>query len=196
MAEAYPLHWPAGWKRAANLRRSPFLTGFGKARNYLMSEVARMGGKGVVLSTNVPLNRTDGMPRGNYTPDDPAVAIYFKLKGKDMVFACDQYLTVTDNMHAIGKTIEAMRGIERWGASDMMERAFRGFAALPERCEQPWREILGFGSDQLVNADAVESAFRRLAKETHPDNGGDGERFKVVASARTSALRDLQEAAR
>lgn len=50
--------------------------------------------------------------------------------------ACDLFKEVRLNMHAIGLTIEAMRQIERCGASSMLERAFRGFiAALPARGE-------------------------------------------------------------
>ena len=54
----------------------------------------------------------------------------------DYVLACDLFTEVRLNMHAIGLTVEAMRQIERCGASSMLERAFRGFmAALPARGE-------------------------------------------------------------
>jgi len=50
----------------------------------------------------------------------------------EYVLACDLFNEVRLNMHAIALTIEAMRQIERCGASSMLERAFRGFiAALP-----------------------------------------------------------------
>ncbi len=38
-----------------------------------------------------------------------------------------------DNIQAIRKTIEAMRGLERWGVSDMLQRTFSGFKALPDQ---------------------------------------------------------------
>jgi hypothetical protein len=54
----------------------------------------------------------------------------------EYVLACDLFNEVRLNMHAIGLTVEAMRQIERCGASSMLERAFRGFmAALPARGE-------------------------------------------------------------
>jgi hypothetical protein len=54
----------------------------------------------------------------------------------DYVLACDLFNEVRLNMHAIGLTVEAMRQIERCGASSMLERAFRGFmAALPAKGE-------------------------------------------------------------
>ena len=54
----------------------------------------------------------------------------------EYVLACDLFNEVRLNMHAIGLTVEAMRQIERCGASSMLERAFRGFmAALPAKGE-------------------------------------------------------------
>jgi len=53
------------------------------------------------------------------------------------VLACDLFTEVRLNMHAIGLTIQAMRQIERCGASSMLERAFRGFmAALPAHASE------------------------------------------------------------
>jgi hypothetical protein len=65
MKEAYPLSWPDGWKRVARRSRSRFeVSGFGKARDFLLAEIRRMGGTGVILSTNIPL-RNDGLPYAN-----------------------------------------------------------------------------------------------------------------------------------
>lgn len=158
-------------------------------------EVERMGGRKIILSTNVPLNKTDGLPRANFTPSDTGVAIYFERKRQAMAFACDKYLSVTDNMQAIAKTIKALRGIERWGTSDMMERAYRGFAALPEKASEPWREILGFTPEQKVTESEVESAFRKLAMVHHPDKGGDKEKFFSIVMAKDNAKSDLRRSA-
>lgn len=49
----------------------------------------------------------------------------------DYVIACDQFREVRLNMAAIVMTIKAIRQIERCGTSSLLERAFRGFAALP-----------------------------------------------------------------
>lgn len=190
--EAYPLYWPEGKPRAKFRVNSAFKTGFGKARQFLLWEVERMGGKNIILSTNVPLNKGDGLPRSNFTPNDPAVAVYFNRKGKPMAFACDKYSRVTDNMQAIGKTIEALRGIERWGTSEMMEQAFRGFTALPEKSSQSWRADLGFAAEQAVSIDDIQTAFRTLAHQHHPDKGGDPEKFRHLCLARENALREVR----
>jgi hypothetical protein len=48
----------------------------------------------------------------------------------DYVIACDQFREVRLNMAAIVLTIKAIRQIERCGTSSLLERAFKGFAAL------------------------------------------------------------------
>jgi hypothetical protein len=48
----------------------------------------------------------------------------------DYVIACDQFREVRLNMAAIVLTIRAIRQIERCGTSSLLERAFKGFAAL------------------------------------------------------------------
>lgn len=53
----------------------------------------------------------------------------------DHVIACDQFKEVRLNMAAIVMTIKAIRQIERCGASSLLERAFRGFSALPAAVE-------------------------------------------------------------
>lgn len=50
----------------------------------------------------------------------------------DDVIACDQFKEVRLNMAAIVLTIKAIRQIERCGTSSLLERAFKGFSALPE----------------------------------------------------------------
>lgn len=49
----------------------------------------------------------------------------------DYVIACDQFREVRLNLAAIGLTIKAIRQIERCGTTSLLERAFKGFSALP-----------------------------------------------------------------
>lgn len=188
--DAYPLHWPDGWKRTPNYSRdhSKFKSTFAVARDELMTEINRLQGgrwyRGAdpVLSTNVEL-RQDGLPyAGRKAPEDTGVAVYFEYKKKPMVFACDKYVYVWENMVAIRKTIEAIRGMERWGASDMMERAFQGFAALPDQSRGNWHHVLNVFLG--ATREEVESAYRRLRSQYHPDRaGGDAVQFDRVQKA-------------
>jgi hypothetical protein len=149
-----------------------------------LREIRRLGGTDTIISTNVPLKR-NGLPQGvewGHKMADPGVAIYFKRNGKEMCFACDCWAHVQDNMHAINLTISALRGIARWGTGDMMEAAFRGFTALPAPGETSgWWKILGV----TVNAtpEMVKDAYRKLAKQHHPDTGGDREQFVQIQRA-------------
>lgn len=184
---AYPLAWPQGWPKTKRPARSRFRTTFDGARRELQNEIARLGGRYVVLSTNVPLRR-DGHPYSNQRPDnnDHGVAVYFERGGKQMVFACDRWDSIADNCRAIQKTIEAVRGIERWGASEMMERAFSAFEALPPP-KSPW-DILGVprGSSR----DVIEAAYRAKARTAHPDAGGSNAAMAEINAARDAALKE------
>jgi hypothetical protein len=55
----------------------------------------------------------------------------------DYVIACDQFKEVRLNMAAIVMTIKAIRQIERCGTSSLLERAFKGFSALPAYAGEP-----------------------------------------------------------
>lgn len=137
-----------------------------------------------MLSTNVPLNR-NGVPyAGQKEPNDTGVAVYFERRGKAMVFACDKWASVQDNMRAIQKTIDAIRGIERWGASEMMERAFAAFEALPAP-RSCW-DILGIKPG--APTDEIVSAYKAKAKRAHPDAGGSTAAMAELNRARQEAL--------
>lgn len=182
--DAYPLAWPPGWPRAKFRERSRFDGQFGKVRDELMREIGLLGGRYVVLSTNVPLRR-DGLPYANQAePTDPAVAVYFERRGRQMVFACDKWDRTRDNMRAIQRTIEAIRGIERWGASEMMERAFQAFEALPPPTH--WSTVLGVA--RTASREDIERAYRERAKTAHPDVGGTQEGMAALTHARDQAL--------
>lgn len=181
---AFPLCWPDGRPRTPqHLRRhARFKTSFATARDRLMREIRLLGGDGMIFSSDIP-RRQDGLPYADARPKsgDPGIAAYFKRKGKQLCFACDCYLTVDDNMHAIALTVEALRGIARWGTGDMMESAFRGFAALPENAGGSWWEAL----EVPVNAskEQVKESYRALVKKHHPDMGGESEQFVRIQEA-------------
>lgn len=192
IAEAFPLQWPIGRVRTPDMKRgrAKFKTSFGAARAALLYELQRLGARpgSVVLSTNVPI-RMDGLPYANMrTVDgDPGVAVYFLDKNrKQTCIACDRWDSVHDNIQAIRLTIEALRGLDRWGTSQMVEAAFSGFQALPPvpgtMPGRPWWEV--FGIPNHLETHAVEDRYLALARNSHPDrNGGDDTRFKEVNDA-------------
>lgn len=192
--ESYPLYWPEHWKRTTFRQRYGKFKNLklGQARDEVLREIRRLGGTKVIMSSNLP-TRQDGLFYADAArfPQDPGVAVYFTYKGKEMCFASDKYSDVVANLRAISLTIEAIRGIERWGASDMMERAFRGFTALPESTTEHWRETLDLPREGKITPEQVESQFRALVKVMHPDAGGDAESFHQIVIARENARKDL-----
>lgn len=214
MPNSYPLDWPAGWKRQDSESRRPAHFGTRSEQGYgrrlltltqaiarLMSEIQlftraghpwRINPDTLVLSTNLELRKSDGMPRsGQPLPDDPGVAVYFELDGRQVVLACDKWLRIEDNIAAIAKTLEAMRGLERWGVSDMLRRAFTGFQALPNPdTPEDWRDVLGcHGVDDI---EEIKARWRRLAQQQHPDrHSGDADQFVRINAAYERARQAL-----
>ena len=187
--ERYPLTWPEGWPRTSTWRRgaSPFkINSTDRAMRELLAELERLGARNVIVSSNLKL-RQDGLPYANQPRnDDEGIAVYFVRKGKDMVLACDKFAKREANMRAITKTIEAIRGIERWGSSDLMERAFTGFTALPSSAESWWGVL---GVEPNARPVEIEAAYKRRRSETHPDNGGNADDFDAVQKAYEQATR-------
>lgn len=193
---AYPLQWPTGWPRASYRHRAPFGTAarsrygwkeqltVADARSRLQNQVDLLGARNVTLSTNIEL-RVDGLPRsGVPEPTDVGAALYFTLNGKQTVLACDKWDRVADNIAAIAKHIEALRGIDRWGVGTATQ-AFAGYQML-EAPEQWWQVL---GVDQNASRDEIQRAYREKARTAHPDAGGSDAAMSRLNAARAQGLR-------
>lgn len=186
----YPLHWPEGWPRTQAWKRkdAPFKVTPAQARDEMLRELGLLGARDIQISSDQRLNRDGSLSAARYQLIDPGVAIYFRRKGVDVVLACDQYDNIHDNIRAIGKTVEALRGIERWGASDMLDRAFTGFTAIA--APEQWWEVLGVTS--AASSAEIDAAWREKMKAAHPDKPGGSD----AAAARLNQARDDARAAR
>lgn len=138
--QRYPLAWPTGWKRTQGheRKRARFhgttrkysSTGAGSwtekhdlsvdaATRRLILELKRLGAEegDWVLSSNLRV-RLDGFPHSKQAnPDDPGVAVYFRVSGKDRVLACDTWDRTSDNIAAIAAHISAIRAVDRYGGT-------------------------------------------------------------------------------
>lgn len=188
-ATAYPLAWPLGYPRAAEPKDAAFKTSFAQARDGLFEELRLMHADAVVLSSNIELKR-DGLPYAGRNPADPGLAVYFTWRQQQYVLACDCWRRAEHNLQAIRKTVEALRGIARWGTSEMLVAAFAGFKALPEQAQEvagtTWWGILGV--KEWASPDEINAAYKRLAKQGHPDAGGSHERMVELNTARDRGL--------
>lgn len=204
----YPLAWPLGWRRTVAARRdranfakhstrnvtdaANTVVGTTKVRTpltvaqaigRLAGELGRLGATDEVLSTNLQ-TRLDGLPRsGQAEPTDPGAAVYFRLKGKPRCLACDRWDRVADNIAAIAQHVDALRRIDRYGVGTM-EQAFAGYAALTTSVAEWWQVLKLSPTATLIQ---VEEAYKRLAKEHHPDVGGSHEAMAKLSEARETA---------
>lgn len=182
--DAFPLCWPFGYKRTVIRKTSAFKQTMDAAQRFLRDEIQRLGGRKLIISTNIPVRNDGGMYSAYMSKklDDPGVAIYFEYKGKEISMCCDQYERIWENVYALGKGIEALRAMERWGVSDFLDRAFTGFAALPESsATKKWHVVLGISENSTY--EEVKRAYHEKAKEHHPDKGGSPERFQEIQAA-------------
>lgn len=220
--QGFPLQWPDGSARTPpeNRLRSKFgvrgQVSFSQAYRFLRDELDRLVAINVAITSDLPV-RHDGTP---YSPgravDDPGVAVWFMLADKngkhtERTFACDRWLTHAENMTAIAKSIEALRGLDRWGMADAVERAFSGFTALPaggetstgegpppEPRKRPWREVLADTFTPFPDLDGDEllvlakSRHRKLIQLHHPDRGGDAAKAAEINAALAEAEKELQ----
>ena len=193
---AFPLAWPSARRRTDTVLRRAATFGTSKrntsgikapltvadARQRLQDELDRIGAKAAVLSTDVEL-RLDGQPRSGREPDDPGVAVYFRLAGRPHCMPCDTYTRVADNIAAVAAHIEATRAIERHGVASVAEM-FSGFVALP--AAPRWHDILGCSA--TANRAEIDAAWREAAKRAHPDAGGSHEDMAAVNAARDEGV--------
>lgn len=218
---AYPLQWPAGWKRTdpawrvqAKFGKARRQVGYGDNKSWqsardltiaegtarVLAELKRMGlGRDdVVISTNLRL-RQDGLPYSvQAEPADPGVAVYWQdsMQARK-VMAIDIYDRIADNLAAVAATLDAMRAIERHGGAAILERAFTGFTALPAPIvagmKRPWRDVLEYGNSPS-DRDGINHRFRILASTAHPDKGGTTAAMAELNAAREEALKEIGNA--
>jgi hypothetical protein len=213
----YPLQWPESFTRTKphQRMRSRFVgVGFARSRDEMLRELDRLGAINVVLTSDLPL-RNDGLPYANGRADDPGIAVWFALPDslgtlRERVFACDRWLTPAENIRAIALSVEAMRGLERWGMADVVDRAIGGFAALPPGSGEehvppppapkvrPWREVFNVPlvfAAHLKPAELlafVKLRHRERIKVAHPDAGGSHELAAELNAALEAAEQELR----
>ena len=197
MAEAFPLACPEGWPRTPYRRSTNYKVSIDKAVDELHRSLAQLGAlKGsIILSSNVPPRNALGTPRNDgHQVADPGVAVYWTTKAHGQrVIACDRWASVRENVRAIGMAVEGLRAIERAGATQILERAFSAFGALPASEAAPikraWWTVLGFPEALIgsLSAAVTDARWRELAAKAHPDRGGSDAAMVELNNARDQA---------
>jgi hypothetical protein len=204
-SDSFPLKWPNArprtdkWKRKA----APFKTSMARARDNMLLELRRLGATQIVISSNVEIYMRGGqyIPYADQTKqkEDPGVAVYYMWKGEQYCLSCDKYNSVMDNMQAINKTVEAIRGIERWGTGEMMRAAFQGFKELPEaprQAKKEWWQVMCYQQKPGTapwDWAGIEAQYKSLAKKLHPDMpGGLTSAFQELSAAFEEAKKEYR----
>jgi hypothetical protein len=193
---ACPLVWPEGWARAKNRRSSPYKVSADTAVEDLLGSIRLMGGRDIIISSNVPTRMDGTMYRGDHTDKriaDPGVAVYWSMRNsttgqlEPKALPADQWHTVRENVRALGIAIDCFRGLKRCGAGQIQDRAFAGFARLPEStADDPWSVL---GVKRTATREQLNQRLRELTRTEHPDHGGSNERFARLTRAYHEALR-------
>jgi hypothetical protein len=185
---AYPLQWPKGWPRTPTFERESSArfqrVTLAGALNGLQNEVRLLGGADLILSSNYTL--------GNTNPKECGVVAHFTYEKRQVAIPCDRWDKIEGNVRAIALTIEAMRGMERWGAKSMIAAMFQGFTALNERTGKSHWDVLGLKPEPQPTEKQIMDAYRKLAQTAHPDKGGSSEAFSRLGNAKDTALASIK----
>lgn len=140
--------------------------------------------------------RKDGGIRAEAKVTGDGVIVSFDSAHGPLRYACDQFTGRWGtpgwqaNVRAIALGLEALRKVDRYGVSKRGEQ-YTGFTALP--AGRAMGAAMTFEGARLIlagyrNADdpptvPAETLYKRAAKATHPDVGGDAEEFRRIREA-------------
>jgi hypothetical protein len=186
----YPLQWPEGFPRRSGSRESgQFRTSLSAALSNVRDSMHRFGqdsGKPVadlVITSNVTL--------GGMTGTDPGIAVWFTWDSEQRCIAVDRYAKPEANLQAIHHVLEARRTELRHGTLALVRATMKGFAlSLPAPGSKPWWDVLGVS--QTAPMVDIETAYRRLAAERHPDKGGSDAMMAELNRARDLARKERE----
>lgn len=187
---------------------TPFTAAWSSTRLLLWREVEQLGASVVVIEIDAEPNqfRVDGNLRSGARVLSPRCAVSFTGTHGPMRLQCDQFTTARDaqyawqaNVRAIALGLEALRRVDRYGIARSGEQ-YRGWTAIGAGTPMPAAPrqmtvddamtVLGLGLAGSVPPSplVVTTAYRTVARRTHPDNGGDAEDFRRATEARDLLL--------
>lgn len=171
-AEKFPLTWPDGFPTTEYRVQSKFDCNLATARDGIVAQLKLLGVSKYVLSTNAQRNKKGELTDGRLIYPNPGVALYFIYNDDEKVIACDKWKYLHENLRAVEKSLDAIRGLERWGCSDITNRAIGNMKALPEHAgesNKAWWQVLGV--KQNASQEEIKKTYWALAKKYHPDTG-------------------------
>jgi len=182
-----PLLWPAGRPRTVHPKHSAFSSTLQEAEHGIYWQLGMLGAEKVIITSNLHVGK-NGLPNIRQTAEDTGIAVYFDYKDSRHCMAIDRYVYFWENMRAIEKSLEAIRGLERWGGAEIVETSLGGFKELPMNAiitpppaSRPWYDVLEV--QQIASKDVIEAAYKRLVHKRHADKGGSSMAFIELQNA-------------
>lgn len=195
--------WPG--TPTAKRQRGTFQVDYLRMLEDLSDELRAIGGKNVEMGLDVPETKLrtarrsfDGWPKADTVPATPGVILRFDRGEKPMQFACDRYLIWQHNLRAIGLTLEALRAVQRYGATQRNEQ-YRGYerqiAAKKPETGKAAREraaaeticriagladVAGTVDVMLIDRDTFGAVFRQASANLVKIGGQDNEALRAL----------------
>lgn len=197
--------WPGQFTK--HRKRSPFSVGYGTMKDDLDRELQHLQARGVavLLALREQDIRFDGRPRAGAKVTHPGVIVVCETKHGPLRMACDTFDEWTGNLRAITLTLKNLRLIDNYGCTRRGEQ-YRGWTALPppegvihapgpvatmtkDEAIRFLAEICEYNPERIAaallrNPSDADVFVRQAAAKTHPDRGGDPEKFKKVMQAK------------
>lgn len=166
---------------------SPFSATWQSTLDLLTRETTSLDARLVVIQLDVTDGeiRRDGMLRADAKVGHPGAVVSFDSKFGPLRYAADTYRGTYKqpawqaNVRAIALSLEALRAVDRWGASKRGEQ-YRGWTALPASpggfttADEAAAWMRKYADDALGLGDfpSFGALYRAMALRMHPDNGG------------------------
>lgn len=192
---------PAHWLGAHDERPgSPFHAPYAKTLELLDFELDQLDAVDVFLQVETQGGnlRVDGQLRADARVDHPGVILTIETdKLGTLIYETDRFgrswrsgsVAWQENLRAIALGLEALRKVERYGIARRGQQ-YAGYRELGSgiamgpaaMTEAEALRILEFGP--AAGPELIAGSYRRLAKDLHPDAGGDPDKFRRLTQAR------------
>lgn len=183
-----------------------FTSDYAARLDLLEYELGQINAKDVILEAFIAKGstRADAWPRSEAKSTGPGLILSFTTNGEAREFAADNYRDWKDNLYGIAKTLEALRGIDRWrGRAD--GKQYAGFSpVLSQKTSAQGTSAAATGaftsaegaaayiakhskqqaSSILSNSVVMKGAYSEAALKLHPDTGGAHEAFIRLQQAK------------
>lgn len=170
----------------------------------LYREVEALTGKNLVIEVDIQEAdlRLDGAIRAASRAASPAVIVSFDSKHGPLTYRCDRFVAQfygqpddwQQNVRAIALTLESLRAVDRYGATESGQQ-YTGWKAIGtapakvnESSLQVMERLAGVTVDEAGGAARVIALARRAA---HPDRGGSTEAWDQWSAAYRSQIQSV-----